>query len=158
MTRHYLGRTADRERVHADIVLREISPSHMADHSGTRPDPDGASRSILELSVCGDVTAYRHREPHSVGQVCVDFLTVTEPGPGWTLEDITELVAVWRKWHLNGLSATCHHMDVTGLGRDYDARKHVTCPVTGDAYGSAWWARELPAEVVAKVREWQARG
>jgi hypothetical protein len=143
-----IGRTADGGRLFARIDLVEILGSHESADHDTLTNP-------LRFSASGWHVPYRRHESDSAGQM-LDRYTVVKPAPGWTLDDIASLLAIWRQWHLNDMQAACAHMDVAGLGPSYDDRRHVVCPVTGERYGSKWWAREIPADVVVEIRRLMA--
>lgn len=112
---------------------------------------------VLELSITGEL--YRaHTSPQrghdaiSAGQNRDDLAAITTPAPGWTLEEIAELGAIWDRWHLNTMRAACAHMPSDARAR-WDRREEVVCEAgTGYKYGSAWLVEELPAEVVERVR------
>ena len=85
----------------------------------------------------------------SCGQV-VDELTDIIPVAPWTRESITELVSVWRKWHLNDMRAGCEHQ--RSLGWD-NSKLSEPCPTCGYKYGTAWLREELPATVIEWFEE-----
>lgn len=153
--RHFIGRTADGTRVIVEARLSWQDPARdwqTVDHR-TVTDPVG-------LSVSGEAIEKHQREASSAGQITDMAADVTAPAPGWSLEEIAELVAIWRRWHLNTLRAACSHMDIATLVREPDSYGGTriatgaanTCPVSGYTYGAAWLTEELPAEVIERMR------
>ena len=59
-------------------------------------------------------------------------------------------MAIWERWHLNDMRPECAHMDLPE-DRSYDARKGITCPITGYKYGTAWLYEDVPGGVIAEL-------
>jgi hypothetical protein len=80
-----------------------------------------------------------------------------EPAPGWDAESIAHLLAVWDRWHLNDMNAACEHL--RALAAEKGKTPHElfttdsTCTACGHKYGHAWHTEDLPADVVAWLRE-----
>lgn len=149
----YVGRTSRGDRLWLEIELRQ--QQNVASRQTVEHEPASES---LELSISGLLVPYRARTVHGAGQVTDDLKHVTEPAEGWTVSELRKLLAVWERWHLNGLKAGCVHMpEGTALGTE--------CPVQAAdpkiekpyRYGHAWLVEVLPDEVEAQVRAWAAR-
>lgn len=76
--RLYVGRTDDGDRIYLDA----------------RVTPRG------ELAMMGEAVAPRCRNGHSAGQMLYRLADIVTPARGLTLEDVGELLAAWRAWHL----------------------------------------------------------
>jgi hypothetical protein len=147
-----LGRTAEerngrRGYVVVEVELRTAFGEHPTVEHGTIAEP-------LELSVQASLYApYDHKDnPSQSGQARDALAEVVEPAPGWTLEEIAELGAIWDRWHLNTMRAACAHMPADAHAR-WDRRERVECEAgSGYLYGTAWLTEEMPAEVVERVR------
>lgn len=85
------------------------------------------------------------------GQCRGDVAKVTDFVTGWNRARVDKLVALWERWHLNGMRAACAHMQVIGDGR-YDSNKHLVCPETEYRYGSAWLVEVIPEDVLDEMR------
>lgn len=144
------GRTDDGQTVTLEIRLEErtIAPSTRSVEHG--PVSPAAPR----LSISALIYGPRCREPWAAGQ-CIEGAAAVTSGP-WSAADRARLLEIWRRWHLNDMRAACAHMDLPAE-TSYEARRHITCPLTGYRYGSAWLAEELPADVLADVRRFMAR-
>lgn len=140
---HFIGRTPDKNRVF--ITITRKTQTVVVGH-------ETAPRTIDVLSITGDEYSYRTKSHVGSGQIIMGLPAEDiTPARGWTAEDIASLWSIWEKWHLNHVRSACEHMDLTGLPEDYDSRKHVACPETGEHYGSMWFAVEIPADVMAEI-------
>lgn len=92
-----------------------------------------------ELSVCGST-------PYSGGQCREELDGLETFAAPWDAARVARLGEVWDAWHLNGMRAGCEHQRADGLASG-------TCETCGYAYGSAWLAEPLPADVL----EWLAQ-
>lgn len=92
----------------------------------------------------------------SAGQCRDSLLDIVLPHKGWNLVELLELHDFWRSWHLNDMHAACAHMKLP-KDQSYEARKNITCPVTGYKYGHAWLYEPLPTNVVERIRAFQRR-
>lgn len=74
----------------------------------------------VELSVCGSVWNKYGTDIDAGGQ-CLDSLAsyIHTFAPGWNAERLARVVAVWERWHLNGMRAGCVHQ------REWDTRGEV---------------------------------
>lgn len=75
-----------------------------------------------------------------------------QPAPGWTPEEISRFLGVWRQWHLNDMRAGCEHQRELGWAK-YDEHPSEPCPTCGYKYGNAWLYEEVPASIVAYLTE-----
>lgn len=133
-TTQLIGRDADKGRVCITIDMKD----------------DG------RLSITGTVYGYRSSHAWSCGQINMhNGLADITPAEGWTRADIESLNSIWDAWHLNDMRPYCEHMDLTGLGKTYDERKHITCDECG-RFGEKWWRAEVPADVRAEIDRLQA--
>lgn len=164
------GARSYRRRVEVDIELRER--------------PKGPELSVqavgglaykgtgeFRLDSIGDPLDYHG------GQAISELEAVTDFAPGWDRSRRDQLVNIWRRWHLNGMSAECPHQRAIAerMGKEphavfatpytlahpdrtpsYDAmhgkqitRARVYCPICGYGYGTAWLHEPLPADVLA---------
>jgi hypothetical protein len=147
-----LGRTAEvragrRGYVVVEVELRTNQGEYVTTEHGMITDP-------LELSVQASQYAPYDRKdnPSSSGQAREALAEVTEPAPGWTLEEIAELRAIWERWHLNTMRAACAHMPADARAR-WDRREAVVCDAgSGYKYGTSWLVEPIPAKVVERVR------
>jgi hypothetical protein len=147
-----LGRTAEerngrRGYVVVTVELRILQGDYVTTEHGTVSDP-------LELSVqASQYGPYDHKDnPSASGQARESLSEITEPAPGWTLEEIAELRSLWERWHLNAMRAACAHMPTDARER-WDRREVVVCDTgSGYKYGTSWLVEPLPAEVVERVR------
>ena len=128
--RVYLGRNADRDRVSVEYRLTVHGGSHTTTNHQHLDDP------IIRFSMSGDLTEYRHREPHWGGQIREELETITEYAPGWNRDKVASLAQLWKENHLNDVRAGCIHQTPPADPADWD--KVRPCPATGYRYGSAW--------------------
>lgn len=110
----------------------------------------------VRLSIMGSLVEYRERSISRSGQIRTSVARVNTPAPGWTMADVESLVKIWDAYHVNDMRAGCAHMDTTGLRRDYESRKHLTCPETGYRYGAAWLFVAIPADALAEIERLRA--
>ena len=111
-----------------------------------------------ELSICGNVYYSNGRGPHSCGQNIEDVESVDRFANGWSRELVAELVAIWRRWHLNGMQAGCQHQRALGWKScrgHYDPDGLETCtdpikPATREAVAQA--AREARRDGAGLVK------
>jgi hypothetical protein len=158
----FLGRTADGERVYVDVELwrkHSVAPHEWRKHS-VAPHETIEHQPVnlyTELVISGETYRKHSRYVTNVDQVDGTAAAIVDPAPGWTLEDIRDLVTIWRRYHLNGARAGCAHQVIereTRYGRSVPSLdKTAPCPITGYRYGHAWLVELLPAEVKARVRE-----
>ena len=125
-----------------------------------------------ELSICGDIWNSRHTNIRCCGQ-CLDEIAEHVHTPLFR-----EIFELWNKWHLNGLHAgtpeqekAIKEWEAQGNKYDYDkACEHLknldlyaVC-YTGHGqsqeynndlyvYGTDWIIRELPKNVIKRVKE-----
>lgn len=159
-TTHLIGRDADGLRVVVDIDLRLKSGAgnDTVDHA---PAPE----QYLELGITGAGLASRREDIEWGGQSIDTVAAIERFEPGWDAAARDELVALWRRWHLNGMRAACAHMPAfDDLIRDTEGRYAGqvstdlnVCPESDYRYGHAWLVEPLPADVVAQVEALQAR-
>lgn len=145
-----IGRMADGSRVFVTAEYEKISREVTSTDHDTITD--GKSFSLV-----GEVIGYRCRNPYSVGQIRDDLLMITQPAEGLEIEDIRELARIWRNCHLNDMNALCAHQHPV-YKEEYgqkvlDWQKVAPCPETGYKAGSAWLYREVPEEILKRVRE-----
>lgn len=153
--KHRLGETASGGYIVVDIEVGVSQPGvtwQTVEH-GTIVGPQ-------RLSITGEhyEKGQRRGNPASAGQIVDSLGEVTEPAPGWSLEEIAELAALWREWHLNDMQAGCVHQteivyeDSRGYRQiDLDATTAANdCPA-GYRYGSAWLTKPLTEEVLAQI-------
>ena len=153
----FLGRTEDGDRVWIRIEIRE------SDRTAQTVEHEWVDRP-RELSISGSITYKGHRNASGGGQNIGDAAAAMhKPAKGLTEDDIADLVTVWKRWHLNGLKASCAHQTVVWEDRPYGRRPSLEltkpCPVQAEAaaedehapkpyrYGTAWLVKPLPTDV-----------
>lgn len=160
-TPQYIGRTADNGRVYvtAKITHQRGDGFHTVDHC---PAP----AEIHRLSLTGEVYFPGHRgpthhdpDPSMAGQIANILPMINRPAAGWDLDQIAELAAYWRRWHLNDMQAGCVHMEkfipsrnIASAGDNWHIRP--TCPITGYRWGNAWLVEDLPEAIANRIRGW----
>jgi hypothetical protein len=161
----FVGRTAEGDRIYAEMSIRQ--------------DDEGA-----RLSASGFRIGKGRRTADSAGQMLDDLLEVTRPASGWTLDDIRSLHTLWTRWHLNDMRPGCEHQraekwgerpidpskPTSTYGIHYEGQQHASwnllgwvrpsehpggllgkpCPVCGYGYGTAWKREEPTADVLAE--------
>ncbi|HET6914930.1 MAG TPA: hypothetical protein VFH56_02455 [Acidimicrobiales bacterium] len=151
-TETYRERLGETERGGYFVLTVELRERHegcayQTITHGTTTDP-------VQVSFTGEFFERRNMRRDdftSAGQNLEDLDLITKPAPGFTLNEIHELGALWRRWHLNDMRAECAHMELPD-DPSYDARKDIVCPETGYKYGSAWLAEDVPADVLDHIR------
>jgi hypothetical protein len=146
-----IGRnTAERTRFFVKIELRQ-EPGSGRQTIEHEPVPD----TYIELSMTYEEV--NHRGEFESGGAGWDW-DVDSPAPGWTPEQIAELAAIGKRWHLNGLKAGCAHQRVEYETDPYGGRRPSLtetkpCPHTDYRYGSAWLVELLPQDVIDRIRQ-----
>ena len=156
----FLGRTADRSRVFADIRLEHYTGKdrETVDHSHTAD--------YWRLGISFYLYAPRFRESYAAGQVSPEERVIVDgKGADVTPADRRLIEQAWLDWHLNDMHAECMHMTEldppagaevpTGwAGPDVSGWriKNLICPKTGYGYGSAWLVAPLPDDVLANMQ------
>lgn len=145
-----IGRSADGSRVYVDVEFLTVKRTvESTDHDKL----DSHQR----LSIVGEAIGYRCREPHSVGQITDMLGEITQPAKGLEIEDIRELQRIWETCHLNDMNALCAHQhpiyEQTTYGKRLDLQAIPVCPESGYRPGSAWLYREVPEDVLRRLRE-----
>ncbi len=126
-----------------------------------------------KFSMCAEIWNPRHTDCYTCGQ-CVDTVAAYFPHNA----KVQRMVAIWRRWHLNDLTAgspaqerwlqdnpiapeecaypkshyvvACAKLAAAGLNPDPGYERDGK-PY---AYGSAWLKTEIPADVVAEIESW----
>lgn len=152
----FLGRKADGEKVYAAARLerKTVEAIQTVTH-------EKKSGEILEFAASGHSVGkfQRHSSENwiSAGQMMDELLEITEPAPGWTLEEIRKFHRLWKNWHLNALNAGCQHVPTplyedSEYGKRVDLKNTPACPETGYRYGHAWLYRPIPAVIVDEMQ------
>lgn len=148
----YVGRNSDRDRVYVSARITH----HGA--SGGQKDTDHRSveGNYLRLSITGEVKPYRSAYVMSAGQVINDLADVVDPAPGWTLDDLFQLLDIWRHWHLNDMQAGCSAMPRFIPQHDYVTNTdnwadRPSCPMRDYRWGDAWLVKQLPDEIIGRI-------
>jgi len=95
-----------------------------------------------------------------------DFATFA---PGWSRRRVARLLAIWDRWHLNDMRAGSpaqeaylrdHPVEVAYPASHFEAASAALesvglnpDPADGYRYGSTWRVEEVPAEIIAELRE-----
>jgi hypothetical protein len=152
----FLGTTADDVRVFVSgrLSYQPVFQDRQTIDHGTASNPENLSVSVVAFT--GKKNVYRNLANglHSIGHFGPKIVT---PAPGFTIAEVRELVAIGQYWHGNAGRAHCAHMELP-KDTSYDARRHLTCPVTGYRYGRAWLAEPLPDEVRTRFLDLMEQG
>lgn len=63
-----------------------------------------------ELSICGDVWLPSRRDIEAGGQMRESLYDyIHKYAPGWDRARLEKVIAIWDRWHLNGMRAGCEH-------------------------------------------------
>ena len=147
--RAFIGRTAEGDRVWVEIQL--ATDWRDQDSPGVQTVEHGTTHRILRVSITGSGVYKGGRSISFCGQIIDTVAKVRDfRDSGWRSGDVRSLVAIWERWHLNDMRPECAHMDLPE-DRSYDARRHITCPITGYKYGSAWLYEDVPGGVIAEL-------
>ena len=149
LTHHYIGRTHTGARVFVTMLVarREVTMTTTAHEQ---------VEGITRISIAGHLVSKGCRSVSAFGQIRSALANIIEYAPGWTEIDVVALAGLWQDWHMNDLESACEHMDLAGLGEDYDSRKHLVCPVTGYRYGQAWLYRAPTRAVLDQAARLQS--
>lgn len=125
-------------------------------------DRDGSP----EVSICGHVWN-GSKTDHIIGGQCVDTIADAFGNP----PKLARVVALWRRWHLNGMRAgsavqeewlRANPLDPTTYAypkSHYEVASAALAAAglnpdpTGYKYGSAWVREDVPAEVLTELRQ-----
>lgn len=143
----YIGRTEDGGRVYVTATLHRESGA-----GKVTVDHEPAPAAFLSLSLVGEIywPGDRKDNPSEVGQVETTAGRVVYPAAGWDHDTIAELVAYWRRWHLNDMIAACRHMPaIAPIGTPCEAGQDYT-------WGRAWLVEPLPESIANRIRGWFA--
>lgn len=66
-----------------------------------------------------------------------------------------QMLAIWRRWHLNDMRAGCEHQRALGWN-SYDEHPSEPCPTCGYKYGTAWLYEPIPEEIITTIMSWGA--
>lgn len=166
----YVGRSSDGGRLFLSIDVRRVTgPARetIGPDVETIITDDGAETrrhvtvsDYYEISIMGAymVKGSKRHDVDAGGQNLDDFAgAVVDPRAShWTRADIRSAVAIWRRWHLNGMKAGCAHvpdavMETTkGYARP-DLTATPACPETGYRWGHAWLVEPAPEDVVTEL-------
>ena len=154
----FVGTTADGARVlvsgelHRQPVSRNVET---VTHEMVN-NPEGLSVTVAAFTGRRNIERNLANGMHSL-----DFFgpKITTPAPGFTLAEVRELVELGIHWHGNTVRAGCVHMatpEGSTVAERLDAG--VTCPETGQKWGSRWYADPLPDEVRDRFIELMEKG
>ena len=151
-----VGMTRESDKVIVDIDLRLEQMNRLTIYHRQ-------ITSAMVLSITGQIGSERNG---SWGQIADEILP-HKMNPYLMvmgLNDLADLVEIWKRWHLNDLRAGCihqsnsAHLDGNGnwlRGQEWSAmieEQRALCPLNY-SYGSAWLVEELPDSVIARVKE-----
>jgi hypothetical protein len=140
-----VGRNADGDRIYVEAHLydREASlDTRTTEHARIVGGYPG-------LGVTYSLIPKGARRVHSCGaNAPAELRSVVTFAPGWDAAKAERLAEIADRWHLNDMRAACAHMVDLPDDPTYDARKDITCPVTGYRYGTAWLVEPLPVDVI----------
>lgn len=130
-----------------------------------------------ELSICATIWNHLRTDCYCCGQ-CVDTVAAFFPHN----KKVQRMKQLWERYHLNDMKAGCEHQRAAGwedrrikpeelpnTHANRDERGIVAtwvkksehsdgllcepCPVCGYKYGTAWLYEEIPADILAEIRE-----
>lgn len=144
-------------------ILRVSLENKTACAPGRTVDGEHVS-AFVELSIEADIfyPGDRARDPSMCGQCYGEIARHWDSDPL-----VAELVSIWKRWHLNGMTAgnraqeehlRANPIDPVYPVTYYDAacsslKEAGLQPSEGYSYGSAWLVEVLPVEVIDRVRE-----
>lgn len=111
---------------------------------------------VHTLSISGGAWNGRKKDFEYYGQIYDELIpsNIKSYTNGWNSRKVMDLVAIWKRWHLNDLQAGCiHQTDFSVNTEDWQKRadeETLNCP-DGYKYGSAWLIEPLPADVEKKI-------
>ena len=128
-----VGRDKYGERYYLNAEIKGTThPAQTINHETLEP---GAAL----ITMSGHIIAKGCRSWHSGGQNLDQFEAITEFSNRWSAGELSEILAIWRAYHLNDLTSHCAHQD---RAIKWDAVQ--PCSVTGYKAGSAWLYRPIP--------------
>ena len=132
-----IGRDKYGERYYLNAEIKGTThPAQTINHETTEP---GAPL----ITMSGDIVGKGCRSPHSCGQNLEQFSNITEFSNRWSAGELSEILTIWRTYHLNDLNSHCAHQD---RAIKWDAVQ--PCSVTGYSAGSAWLYLPIPDPVL----------
>lgn len=164
--RIYLGRTADRSRVFADVELRT---RHARPGQSFTTTAHESVTSYVEFAAMFEVIAFSEREAYRGGQVPTDERVIVDrDGSPLTPANRRYIERAWETSHLNGMNAGCDHMRegidyappaASDLPERYGQPdlqgwklKNLVCAESGYRWGSAWLVKALDDDLAANMR------
>lgn len=145
-TTHFIGRTAEGDRVYVEIEIREVDKD-------VRFTDLTTGTLTHDLSISGFAIEKGKRLATMGGQITDSVREVTDFADGWTAEDVKSLLAIWDEWHLNGMNAASDEQREAGWTYETHAGQADS---NGYKIGSAWLARQLPEDVLAELARLRA--
>lgn len=136
----YLGQTRDHEKVYTNITLITPRPGGQYEAKGYG----------LELHITHELYPRGSRQLRSCGAGSDTYGAIATYAPGWDAGTIEYLIAVARRWHLNGMNAGCSHQRL--MGWTWTTHPSAICPICNYSLGHGWQFEELPADVLAWVQ------
>lgn len=153
----FLGTTDDRARVlvtghlYRQPVSRDVQT---VDHE-TVNNPENLSVNVVAFTGRKNISRNLANGSHSI-----DYFgpQITTPAPGFTLEEVKELVALAIRWHGNVFRPGCAHMDKPAGDTPRERLDAgVTCPITGAKWGYHY-AEPLPDDIRDRFIELMEKG
>jgi hypothetical protein len=152
----FLGRKANGVKVYAAARLERqtVEDAETVTH-------EKVSGEVLKFSASGHTLDRFSRHSSEkwlgAGQMIDELLEITEPAPGWTLEEIRKFHRLWKNWHLNSMNGGCQHVpeplwEDSNYGKRPDLVNTPACPETGYRYGHKWLLRPIPAVIVDEMQ------
>ena len=122
---------------------------------------EGGTHKIISLDHTKETTAHKRVSKYHTLSICgsskymggqilehIQDLKGAKP-------ELKEILSIWKDWHLNDMRPNCIHQNSFDCNSpDYDrlsALETQKCPVKYK-YGSKWLIRELPNDVMNKIR------
>jgi hypothetical protein len=96
------------------------------------------------------VTKYGSREYDrgyiSAGQNLDEFSNIVQFSNRWSARELSEILTIWREYHLNDMNSHCSHQD-----KAVQWDKVEPCPATGYRAGSGWLYAPVPDSVLIEL-------
>lgn len=154
----FIGTTDARERVLVTVSLyrQPVDREVQTVEHGTVVNPENLSVIVAAFTGKKNIDRNLANGLHSIEYFGPK---VTQPGPGYTIDEVRELVALLTRWKGNVILPGCAHMtQPEGNTSSEKMDAEVTCPKTGQKWGHAWYADPLPDEVRARIIELIEKG
>lgn len=103
------------------------------------------------ISMSGDIVSKYGSLEHdrgwiSAGQNLDSFRNIVQFSNRWSARELSDILAIWREYHLNDMRSHCSHQD-----KSIKWDSVPPCTVTGYRAGSAWLYAPIPDSVLIEL-------